>query len=230
MNQVHDLVGLYLKSLLDENSLRGQEFFILLTWLDTYKSDYFMGSTRLALNVSKLPELLDDNYYKRALDAHIEYTTGKMTSWFQKAMDKNFEEWLSTTYQPLVFNDCYESNMPNDINTMLIQRLDLNNYANDDRFSKETLKLVISQLICFLDILKSRLVEFRAAHFRNTQILKNNFIVRMITTSNDCVRLKESFLSIRDRYDKFMDSDEKGGPNDQYTLLGVSVIRISDLW
>lgn len=155
VNSVHDLVGIYLKSLLDENSLKGQEFFILLSWLDTYKSDYFMGNPKLNLDVTKLPDLLDAKYYQRALSAHIDSAGGKMAFWFQNAMDKNFNEWHSTNFQPMVFNECYESNMPNDINTMLIQQLDLNNYANDDRFSKEILKMVISQLHNFIEILKS---------------------------------------------------------------------------
>ena len=113
---------------------------------------------------------------------------------------------------------------------MLIQQLDLNSYANDDRFSKEILVLVTNQLASFIDILKYRLLEFKTAHFRNTQILKNNFIIRMITISNDCARLREYFLNIRDRYDKFMDSDEKNGPNDQYARLGDKIMLIADNW
>ncbi len=180
VNCVHELVSGYLKSLLDDNSLKDQEFFILLSWLDTYKSDYFMGNVKLNLDVTKLPELLDTRYYQKALSAHIECVGRKMAMWFNNAMDKNFNEWHSSNYQPIVFNECYESNMPNDINTMLIQQLDLNSYANDDRFSKEILKLIINQLNNFVDYLRNKLSEFRTAHFRNTQILKNNFIIRMV--------------------------------------------------
>lgn len=161
------------------------------------------------------------------MSSHIEVAASKMAYWFQNAMEKNFNEWHSN-YQPMVLGECYESNMPNDINTMLIQQLDLNSYANDDRFSKEILKLVINQLNNFVEILKTKLLEFRAGHFRNTTILKNNFIIRMVTTSNDCVRLKESFVSIRNRYDKFMDKDEISGPNDQYERLGHKIMQIAD--
>ena len=51
-----------------------------------------------------------------------------------------------------------------------------------------------------------------------------------MTTSNDCYRLKECFLNIRNKYDKFMDKDEVGGPNDQYEKVGAKMIRVGDLW
>lgn len=51
-----------------------------------------------------------------------------------------------------------------------------------------------------------------------------------MTISNDCIRLRDCFLNIRDKYDKFMDRDEVGGPNDAYEALGVKIIRVSDVW
>ena len=51
-----------------------------------------------------------------------------------------------------------------------------------------------------------------------------------MTTSNDCIRLKECFLNIRNKYDKFMDKDEVGGPNDQYEKLGVKIANVSAIW
>ena len=74
------------------------------------------------------------------------------------------------------------------------------------------------------------MIEFKINHFKNTEILKNGFIVRMVTTSNDCIRLKECFIGIRNRYDKFIDKDEIGGPNDQYEKLGARVETVSDAW
>jgi hypothetical protein len=104
------------------------------------------------------------------------------------------------------------------------------NYANDDRFSKEILKFLIGQLSHFIDLLKGKVVEFRMSHSRNPQLLKENYIVRMVTTSNDCIRLRDCFLNIRDKYDKFMDRDEIGGPNDVYLSLGEKMLTVSDIW
>ncbi len=51
-----------------------------------------------------------------------------------------------------------------------------------------------------------------------------------VSTSNDCIRLKEYFLNIRNKYDKFIDSDEIGGPNDQYEILGARIASVSEIW
>lgn len=228
VDSIHQILGVYLKELLDNDQLKGQEFFILLSWQDTYKSDYFMGHPNLNLDTSKLPDLLDDTYYYKALAKHIEVTQNKISFWFQNALDKNYIEWQSNT-MPYTIEGNFESSMPNDINTMLIQQLDLINFANDERFSKETLKFLLNQLSNFVGALTAKIVEFKNIHFKNTEILKNSFTVRMVSTSNDCLRLKNDFLNIRNKYDKFMEQDEIGGPNDQYEILGTKINKVSEL-
>ena len=152
VNCINELIGNYLRSLVDENSLSEKEIFVLLSWLDTYKSEYFMGSPKLKINVSILPELLDETYYQRALNCYVENASNTMTKWFQNAMEKNFKEWVSE--DPNMFDE-YESNLPIDVNTMLIQQLDLISYVNDDRFAKEVLKIINSKLNIFVENLKS---------------------------------------------------------------------------
>ncbi len=161
---INELIGNYLKSLIDENDLGEKEMFVLLSWLDTYKSDYFMGSPKLKLNVSMLPELLDGTYYQKALNSYVENASNTMTKWFQNAMDKHFNEWISE--DPKMFDE-YESNMPIDINSMLIQQLDLISYANDDRFAKETLKLINNKLNIFVENLKSKSTFFCTKYSQN---------------------------------------------------------------
>ena len=116
------MLGIYLRGLLDQNQLKDQEFFILLSWQDTYKSSYFMGHPSLNLDTSKLPDLLDNNYYYKALNSHMEFTMKKISFWFQNAMEKNYTEWQSNI-MPYTIEGCFESSMPNDINTMLVQQV-----------------------------------------------------------------------------------------------------------
>lgn len=54
------------------------------------------------------------------------------------------------------------------------------NYANDDRFSKETLNFLIDEINVFIEILKGKVIEFKVNHFKNPEILKNSFTVRMV--------------------------------------------------
>lgn len=122
VNAIHDILSQYLKQLLDTKQLMAQEYFVLLSWQDTYKSDYFMGNANLQLDTSKLPDLLDDAYYKRVLEGHMEYTAKRISVWFQNALEKNFNEWLSKV-TPFTIEGNFESSMPNDINTMLIQQV-----------------------------------------------------------------------------------------------------------
>ena len=119
---VHEVISDYFKQLLDTNQLRGQEYFVLLSWQDTYKSDYFMGYPSLQIDVTKLPDLLEDAYFVRALDEHIDYTRKRISLWFQNAMDKNVKDWIAST-TPYTIEGNFESSMPNDINTMLIQQV-----------------------------------------------------------------------------------------------------------
>lgn len=81
-----------------------------------------MGHPNLNLDTSKLPDLLDDNYYYKALSKHIEVTQGKIATWFHNALEKNYIEWQSNV-MPYTIEGNYESSMPNDINTMLIQQV-----------------------------------------------------------------------------------------------------------
>lgn len=122
---VHNVLSAYLKQLLDSNELKGQEFFVLLSWQDTYKSDYFMAHPTVNYDVNKLPELLEETYYNKAVDGHLDYTMKKISFWFQNAMEKNYNEWISNV-APYTIEGYFESSMPNDINTMLIQQVDLN--------------------------------------------------------------------------------------------------------
>jgi hypothetical protein len=122
---INQVLSEYLSQLLDTNQLRGQEFFDLLSWMDTYKSEYFMGHPNLHLDTSKLPDLLDQAHFSKALSAHLDHTKNKIAFWFQNAMDKNFKEWLSNV-TPYTIEGNFESSMPNDINTMLIQQVFLN--------------------------------------------------------------------------------------------------------
>ena len=127
-----------------------------------------MGHPELNLDTSKLPDLLDDSYYHKALGKHIEGTSHKISTWFQNTIDKNYLEWQSNT-KPYTIEGNYESNLPNDINTMLIQQLDLINYVNDDRFSKETLRFLINQLTSFCETLYTKIAEFKINHFKNNR-------------------------------------------------------------
>lgn len=166
--------------------------------------------------------------YQKTLNGFLNYEMEKVSFLFQNALEKNFKDWLSNI-EPFLIEDYYESSMPNDINTMLIQQLDLINYANDDRFSREILNFFLKQLSNFIDNLKGKVNEFKLLHNRSPEQIKANFIGRMVTISNDCIRLRDCFLNIRDKYDKFMDRDEVGGPNDAYEALGVKIIRVSDV-
>jgi hypothetical protein len=122
VSTVHNVLADYLKQLLDTSQLKGQEYFVLLSWQDTYKSNYFMGHPSLQLDTSKLPDILDEASYKKALDAYLEYTKTKVAFWFQNALEKNFNEWLKDV-KPFTIEGFYESSMPNDINTMLIPQV-----------------------------------------------------------------------------------------------------------
>jgi hypothetical protein len=125
VSNIHSVLSEYLKSLLDNNQLRAQEFFVLISWQDTYKSNYFMGHPSLNVDVSELPDLLDEFYYGKVLEGHIDVTSKKILFWFQNAMDKNYNEWLSKV-EPYVIDGNYESSLPNDINTMLSQQVGFN--------------------------------------------------------------------------------------------------------
>jgi hypothetical protein len=52
----------------------------------------------------------------------MEYTAKRISVWFQNALEKNFNEWLSKV-TPFTIEGNFESSMPNDINTMLIQQV-----------------------------------------------------------------------------------------------------------
>ncbi len=87
-----------------------------------------MGHPNLNVDVSLLPDLLDDHYYKLVLDSHMDVTAKKISFWFQNAMEKNYADWLKNA-EPYTIEDYFESNLPNDINTMLSQQVFLNFYT-----------------------------------------------------------------------------------------------------
>lgn len=91
--------------------------------------------------------------YQKALNGYLKDAMEKVSFWFQNALEKNYKDWLGNV-EPFLIEDYYESSMPNDINTMLIQQLDLTNYANDDRFSREILNFLLKQSSNFIDSLK----------------------------------------------------------------------------
>lgn len=95
---------------------------MVLSWQDTYKSTYFLGHPSLQLDTTKLPDILDEGMYRKALDGYLNYTMEKVAFWFQNALEKNFKEWLSNV-EPFIIEEYFESSMPNDINTMLIQQV-----------------------------------------------------------------------------------------------------------
>jgi exocyst complex component 3 len=227
VSNTHVVLSDYLKQLIDQNQLKEQEFYILLSWQDTYKSEYFMGSPMLNYDTSKLPDLLDDTYYSSVLNSHIDYTKRTTSLWLNRAMETNYNDWINNK-KPLNIDGQFESNLPNDLNTMLIQQLDLINYANDDRFEVATLKLLVGQLEAFTDLLRNKINEFKVLHYKNQDNLKNNFTIRMVATSNDCFRLKDYFLYMRDKYDKTIDDDDIGTMNDQYHMLGNKIMKVGE--
>jgi hypothetical protein len=102
--------------------LKEKEYFILISWIETYKSDSFMGSPKLNYDVTKLPELLDEVRFKKAVNGFLNYMNNQMNGWLTNTIDKNFGEWLAGK-KTIEIEGYYESNLPNDINTMLIQQV-----------------------------------------------------------------------------------------------------------
>jgi len=94
---LHQILSDYFKNLIDNEQLKDKEFYILLDWLNTYKSEYFLASPSLQLDVKRVPPLLDHRYFMQILEQHIEYSKNLLASWFQNAMDKNVQEWLDCT-------------------------------------------------------------------------------------------------------------------------------------
>lgn len=114
----------YLKQLLDTNQLKDQEYFVLISWQDTYKSRDFMGHPNLELDTSLLPSILDDQSYKKALDGFLDFTSKKVALVLNNVLDKNFKEWLSND-PPLLIEGYYESIMPNDVSAIILQKVNL---------------------------------------------------------------------------------------------------------
>lgn len=121
---LHQVLSEYFKNLLDSDQLKEKEFYLLLSWLDTYKSENFLGSPILQLNIKNVPPLLDHRYFMRILEHHIDYTKNLVSMWFSNAMEKNVKEWLVCT-SPFTIEGNFESSLPNDINSMLFQQLQL---------------------------------------------------------------------------------------------------------
>lgn len=98
---------------------------MLLSWQDTYKSQYFMGNPSLKLDRSKIKDLLDEKHYNLVLEKHIEYTQGRMPTYLQNALNKCTDEWVNVdNHKPSTdLEGHYQSNLPGDINTILIQQV-----------------------------------------------------------------------------------------------------------
>ncbi|CAF0747598.1 unnamed protein product [Brachionus calyciflorus] len=224
---VHESISKYFLQLIDSDQIKEREFYILLEWINnTYKSEYLFGNPKLNFDVNKLPDLLDESYYQKVVNNYSQYNISTINVWLQNTLDKSFKEWMANS-KPIEIESCYESNLPNDIHTISAQQFSTINIITDDRLLREFLKNFVNLFNNFIDSLKDNVASFRAYHSKQTQSI--DFLVRMITTSNDCIRLRNYFISIRDRYDTFMDKDEVGGPNDVYELLGAKTIAISDL-
>ena len=154
VKNVHNLISNYLKLVLDENKLKDQEYFVLLSWLRSYRSEHSMGNPRLNLELSKVPELLEEKYYEIALNSHLEWLATRLSYLFQNIIVKDFVQLDS---KPIIYNSFYKSNMSNDLMEVLKQQLDLDFSLNDDNLSKRTLVLIVKQLNQFIDNLKSNL-------------------------------------------------------------------------
>lgn len=87
------------------------------------RSKVFMGHPSLKVDTTKIKDLLDEKYYSIVLNKHIEYTQQRMPIWLQNALDKNTGEWSIVFRFVEDFEGHYESSMPNDINSMLIQQV-----------------------------------------------------------------------------------------------------------
>lgn len=84
-----------------------------------------MGHSSLNLDASKLGDLLDESHYQKALKSHIEYRKDCMTIRLKNALDINATEWLvALHHRPKIdFEGLYESNMTNDIMSLLSQEV-----------------------------------------------------------------------------------------------------------
>jgi hypothetical protein len=111
-----------------------------------------MQNPKIRVDPNKIKNLLDDEHYRYILDCHIKYRRERLSFFFQNALDKNVGEW---TQMPSSNNDGhYQMALSNDVNTIVNQEVFLINTANDERFTRETIKLLLDQLGSFITNLK----------------------------------------------------------------------------
>lgn len=122
VESIHQTISAYFNELIDTNILKDYEFFVLISWNNNFKSVDFVGNPKLKYDVNKLPDLLDDVHFRKALDGHLEYDQRRFNKLFAKTIDKNFGEWI-TNIEPIEIEGCYESNLPNDINPILVENV-----------------------------------------------------------------------------------------------------------
>ena len=154
---IHNLLQAYFKSLFEENKLKEREFFILISWLPRYKSESLMGNKELGIEISKLTNLIEPIYYKKALSIHLAYVSSSVNKWFKNILERCY----SSKQTPIIQNDSktkndfYRSNIAYDIEELVRQQLELAFTLEDDILSQETIKLILAQLNFFTDNLKS---------------------------------------------------------------------------
>lgn len=122
VDSVHQVLSDYVSQLLDKKQLHGDEFFVLLSWQDIYKSTHFLGHPRLHIDTTRIPDILDETMYANALESFLSYKIGIVASWFSNALAKSYSEWMSGV-KPLLIDEYFESTLPNDLNAIMIQQV-----------------------------------------------------------------------------------------------------------
>jgi hypothetical protein len=80
-----------------------------------------MQNPKIRVDVNKIKDLLDEEHYQIVLKQHIHYRAQRLSAFFQKALEKNADEW---SMMPKTNSDgCYQIEFSNDINTILGQEV-----------------------------------------------------------------------------------------------------------
>ena len=82
-----------------------------------------MGSPNLRIDTTKLEPLFSDTTYEYLIEKHIEYDRQRVSLWLQNVLEKNSAEWFTKTVPIPNSEGHYESNMPNDINSIIMQQV-----------------------------------------------------------------------------------------------------------
>jgi hypothetical protein len=81
-----------------------------------------MGHSSLEIDTSRLPDILDDESYQKALDGFLDFANKLINKLFNNALEKNFNEWQANV-PPIQIEGYFESIMPNDIGAILNQKV-----------------------------------------------------------------------------------------------------------